>query len=108
MTKGPYDRWSRVDELVGRIAELEGLLKAEQDSNHRLSAKELELEAENNRLLEKWIAEMADNQRLRSIVEHERNRQKPTGVIGAKKGISVYTTPEGFKPEKAQESKEGE
>ena len=29
-----------------RIAELEGLLKAEQDSNHRLSAKELELEAE--------------------------------------------------------------
>jgi len=32
-----------------RIAELEGLLKAEQDSNHRLSAKELELEAELDR-----------------------------------------------------------
>ena len=35
-----------------RIAELEGLLKAEQDSNHRLSAKELELEADVERLRE--------------------------------------------------------
>ena len=60
-----------IDKQKDKIVQLEAVLKAEQDSNHRLSAKELELETQVAECDDEWHEKLSPYQikRIKELLE---------------------------------------